>query len=338
MQEVAAGDLALNYDRKVPPDPRKAGQRASLWRPPTCGAKAVEEDLGDHRPPGEPELGHHLRVHLPDDADRLSPIQDFPRPTGVEPGEAPRVETRKFCLFEIGHWEGEAVAHGSERRLQGADFRGRRVGSPRRDVGRQRQHLRLLDGVRIRLPENGAQLEEVRPALVLPCVEGERLQKSGEQAATKRVAVFRHRVLDCHRRRRRHGHRDRERATATDQAAGQRLIELVAGQDLAGSLVDLGAHVQIAHWRASSGQRAGHPVVAIDPANLFDQVLGNRAVQPEDRRPRAQPAILPLHRETETPQDAGRLTELDRDPQDPIDPIGVHLDCDRLERTGIHVG
>src|ERR1700736_1217317 len=118
-------------------------------------------------------------MNLSDDTNWLPVVEDFPCAARMESSVGARIDARELGLPDIGRWHREAVPHRGERRLEGAQFRSRRLGSAGRNVGGQRQQLRLLDRVRLRFPEHRAELEEARPALVLPSVEAERLQETG---------------------------------------------------------------------------------------------------------------------------------------------------------------
>ena len=171
MQDLASRDLASYYDRKVPPDARKAGQRSGLWRPVPAARKALEQHLSDDGPAGEAELVQHLRMDFTHNPDRLPLAEDLPRAAWVEAGIFAWIRAGEVGLFEIRRRDDESVSHRGERRLDGAQFGRRGTGAPGGNVRGQCQHLQLVDRVGCRFPEHGAELEETRAALVLTCVD-----------------------------------------------------------------------------------------------------------------------------------------------------------------------
>src|SRR6266568_9602837 len=96
-------------------------------------------------------------------------------------GEDAGVLAPELGLLEGGRRDRETVSHGRERRLQRPQFGNHRLRTTGRDVGGQRQRLRLVDRVRGILPENRTELEESGATLVLTSVQCQRLEQRSEE-------------------------------------------------------------------------------------------------------------------------------------------------------------
>src|SRR5579864_2665461 len=68
------------------------------------------------------------------------------------------------------------------------------------------------------------------------------------------------------------------------QWIGDRLIEAQPAQDVARPLFGILGPVDVAEWPPRAGQRTWNMAIAVDPTDLFDHVLGQRAIQPKIRR------------------------------------------------------
>ena len=122
-----------------------------------------------------------------------------------------------------------------------------------------------------------------------------------------------------------------------DERVRDDLLEPEADERVARSFPELLERVTLGERQRSVGDAHRQPVVASDPADLLDDVLGDRDVRPDDRRCRDERVAVGRGRELEPPEDVEGLFRRHLDAEDAGHVGEAHANVDPRARPRVAV-